>query len=263
MAKIWIKGPDSEGTCCGCENKTSPCDSCTTCLTLDFPIGSLDYSTEERAQLIVDTMMPNCLVAIIPRDVGVAFFDPPPTIQNATSSYEDNVLTSSGKIIPVPDTFNGGYTSAVTQHWFQVTVTAGTTIIGEGTLVSDTVILPNPPNPFVSPPYGQRFGAVDVFEYDEEGDLQFIYSNFNAPSGSGTTASVTINYTFLESKEYVIAFHLVAYNISASNDSEYNDPTSGFEVTFSAPVSFCGYRAKWQNSELETEYVSCTPTGLP
>jgi len=32
MGKIWLKSPDPSKQCCGCEGKTGPCDSCSSCV---------------------------------------------------------------------------------------------------------------------------------------------------------------------------------------------------------------------------------------
>lgn len=40
MGKIWFKGPDAAGTCCGCEGKAGPCTSC--CPTLDTVFNTVE-----------------------------------------------------------------------------------------------------------------------------------------------------------------------------------------------------------------------------
>lgn len=49
MGKIWLKSPDPNKQCCGCEGKTGPCDSCGACC-----FYSLDAPTKAVAEQRID-----------------------------------------------------------------------------------------------------------------------------------------------------------------------------------------------------------------
>lgn len=63
---IWLKGPDPNGACCDCTNKTSPCDSCSVC-QFEIPTPIIDgtstpYANLAAAQTAINDQTTNCVI---------------------------------------------------------------------------------------------------------------------------------------------------------------------------------------------------------
>lgn len=119
MGKIWLKTVDQNHECCGCEGKTSPCDSCGTC---EYGISTTDQATAE---------------AILANDVfGCRVFALGPELFPAEGGKVNSLSIQSNRISYGMDTAILGFFNFVNTS-FVMRVAAGTTVTFVGTANND------------------------------------------------------------------------------------------------------------------------------
>lgn len=176
--KIWFKGPDGNGECCGCEGKTSPCDDCSCKFVI--PFAPTDGSTTAFPTLAAaQSIFANNVSATEP---CLAYW--PPSIQGVPVSSLTAYVTTNGveganwkSTYPDAGTSSSGCVFKADIPDVHVTLGVGIPL---------TTVVPN------------IKGFFNV--YDEDGVLVFSYASPTFDEVPGITVEATLpeigKYTF-------------------------------------------------------------------